>query len=164
MRSTVKQQMNDGHHSERNRKIARIWCLARDLKLDSKMLHVMVTAITGSESISVLSQGLLMKVIHAMEKEKSRVKRHNAYERKKKSQSGNVTFLPTTEQRTKVQSIIDDIDHQIRIRDRESYLEAICRRTFHKNYSRLNNHEMQGLIEALKSILHRFQNKRRDTL
>lgn len=47
--------------------IAKIWAMARELDMDSDLLHVFVCNYTGLESIAALSKAQAIKVIDAME-------------------------------------------------------------------------------------------------
>lgn len=55
--------------SLRIRKIAKIWAMARQLSMDSDMLHAVVLNCTGSESIRALTMPQLNQVINVLERE-----------------------------------------------------------------------------------------------
>lgn len=153
MSYTTKQRQRSAA-SPRTRKIARLWCLARDLEMDEPMLRVVVASVSGAESISALTWNQLIQAIRALEIEKKRRARQGVYERGKQSKIG-VIFMPTTAQKTMVQSLLDELNLLIELKNADAYLETVCRRIFGKQYCRLNRQEISKVIEALKSIIER---------
>lgn len=143
--------------SPRSRKIARLWCLAHELEMDEQMLRVVVASVSGSESISALTWPQLIQSIRALELEIKRRRRHASYERGKQYRSGAV-FLPTAEQKQLISSLLDEIDFLISLKSREAYIDAICRRSFRKEFRQINRQDAVKLIEALKSIIGRTSN------
>lgn len=140
--------------SVRSRKIARIWCLARDLSMSGDLLHLAVEGITGKSSISKLSIKQMEEVISTLQDKLRREKRQGW--RKNQKQGGeNVAFLPTPQQRGMVEDLIQKIEPLLNLRNREAYLEAVCKRMYGRNFGRLTKAQAQGVIEALKSIYKR---------
>jgi hypothetical protein len=146
--------------SPRSRKIARLWCLARELEMDEPMLRVVVASITGSESISGLTWNQLIQVARALEQEKKRRQRHGSYERGKQAKTG-IIYMPTNEQKELVQSLLDNLNGLIELKNADAYLDAICQRIFKKQYVKLNRQEIGKVIEALKSIMGRTKKSTR---
>ncbi len=138
----------------RNAKIARVWCLARDLGLDREILYVSVESITGKDSISKLSMRELENVIRTLE---ARLDQQQRIRRRESRKNHGVVSLPTIQQRDLVDDLMNRITPILRINDPEAYLQAICKRTFRREYTKLTGHQVQSLIEALKSILQRSQ-------
>jgi len=138
----------------RESQIARVWCLARDLGFNSEPLHVSVEGITGKTSIAKLSMLELKSVIKTLEAALDQRRRSQRSENRKK---GGVVSFPTAQQRDLVADLIRQITPLLRINNPDAYLQAICKRTFRRDYSRLSGHQVQSLIEALKSILQRSQ-------
>lgn len=157
--SGVEKHTSGGTGVPRNRQIARIWCLARDLGMDSAMLHVAVESVTGINSIANLNFRQLVAVIRALEIERKKQKRRRSYERSRRAASG-VAYLPTADQREKVSQLLDQLAPLIGLRDRTAYLNAICRKSYRKDYTRLGLRDMQALIETLKSIVARARKPR----
>lgn len=157
MSENAQKYQGDGPQIKRNRKIARIWCLAKEIGMDGEMLHVAVESVTGKTSISKLTFSQLVAVVRALEVERKKQKRRRSYEREKRTSAG-VAYLPSPEQREKVQLLIAQLAPLIDLRNPDAYLTAICRKSFRKDYSKLGRGEMQALIETLKSIMKRNQN------
>jgi len=155
MSYTTKQRQRSAA-SPRTKKIARLWCLARDLEMDEPMLRVVVASVSGTESISALTWNQLIQAIRTLEKEKKRRARQDEYERGKLSKTG-VIFMPTNPQRAMVQSLLDELNLLIELKNADAYLETVCQRIFKKQYCRINRQEIGKVIEALKSIKERTQ-------
>jgi hypothetical protein len=151
-------QRQRGAASPRSKKIARLWCLARDLDMSEAMLRVVVSSVSGSDSISALTWPQLIQSIRALEIEKQRRKRRGTYERKKLGDAG-VIFMPTPDQNAKIRSLLSDIDASVRLDDPHAYLDAVCRRTCGKNFRRITRSDAGKVIEALKSIQSRHAQK-----
>jgi HPt (histidine-containing phosphotransfer) domain-containing protein len=143
----------EGAESTRSRRIARIWCLARDLGLTSELLHCAVESITGKSSISTLSIRHLSQVIAMLETRLKQDKRRNW--RNGQKHGGNVTFVATPQQRELVQDLLDKLTPALNLHSPEAYLDAVCRRTYRRPFNRLTKAQTQGVIEALKSIYKR---------
>ena len=146
-------------HQVRNKKIARIWCLARDLGMKSgkdSEVYLIVESVTGKDSISELNVLELETVVRnlqdALRRQKNKTYQHNTRNRK-----AGVEYLKTPEQKTLIKDYLEKLTGKLKLNKPDFYLEAICRKTFRKDYQRLNRRETQRLIEALKSIYKRPQ-------
>jgi hypothetical protein len=142
----------------RNRSIARVWCLARDLGLDGsnkEMLYVVIESVTGRTSISDLETEEIRDVIRhltgLLAKQNSEEYRKNARSRK-----GGIVFLPTKEQHGMIEDLMKKLTPILNLHDPEGFRDSICRRTFRKPYSQLTRNQAKSLIEALKSIYNRY--------
>lgn len=145
----------------RNRKIARIWCLARDLGMTGKNesdLYLVVESVTGADSISALSMLELDLVSRSLQSILSKQNRQK-YTANARNRKNGTAYLPTPAQRKLVADYMDNLTSQLTLNVPDFYLESICRRTFRKDYKRLNKGEMQRLIEVLKSIHKRQEGK-----
>ncbi|HQO03408.1 MAG TPA: DUF1018 domain-containing protein [Spirochaetota bacterium] len=142
-----------GAGSARSKRIARIWCLARDLGLSSDLLHAAVESITGKSSISKLSQRQISEVITSLQ---SRLKsgKRSKWRQGQKS-GGNVAFMATPQQREMAKDLLDKLTPVLNLRNPDAYLDAICTRTYNRQFGRLSKAQTQGVIEALKSIYKR---------
>lgn len=141
----------------RNRKISRIWCLARDLGMTGKNeddLYLVVESITGKNSISKLDIIELDMVNRQLQSTLLKQKRQRSLDHSKNRKNGTA-YLPTQAQKDLVTDYLNKLTPLLKLNTPESYLESICRRTFRKDYKRLNHHDIQRLIETLKSIYHR---------
>lgn len=148
------QAQRNGEKSIRAKKIARIWCLARDIGWDKETVYLVVESVTGKDSISKLSDGQLSGVVFRMNEELLKLKRRQKNTRRKEQKNG-VAYLPSPEQRALVQELMAKLKTVLRLRDPVAYLEAVCKRTFRREYKKLTRYQMQSLIEALKSIYER---------
>lgn len=142
-----------GAGSARARKIARIWCLARDLGLSSDLLHAAVESITGKSSISKLSQRQISEVITSLQSRLKSGKRSKW--RQGQKAGGNVAFMATPQQREMAKDLLDKLTPVLNLRNPDAYLDAICKRTYNRQFDRLTKAQTQGVIEALKSIYKR---------
>lgn len=142
-----------GAGSARSKRIARIWCLARDLGLTSDLLHTAVESITGKSSISKLSQRQISEVITSLQAMLKKDKRKKW--RQGQKTGGNVAFMATPQQRDMVTDLLEKLTPVLNLRNPEAYLEAVCKRTYNRNFGRLTKAQTQGVIEALKSIYKR---------
>ena len=141
----------------RNKKISRIWCLARDLGMTGKNkegLYLVVESITGKDSISSLDMLELDMVNRSLKSLLFKQNRQKYLENSKNSKNGT-TYLPTPAQKDLVSDYLNKLTELLKLNVPEFYLESICRKTFRKDYKKLNRNEMQRLIETLKSIYHR---------
>lgn len=139
----------------RRKKIARLFCLARDLGMSNEMLHAAIYGVTGCDSIRLLNLSQLDMSIRILEKELHDRKKHHYQKNSQyaKQPNSRVLFLPTINQRRMVDFLVARIvRHQD---DAKQYLDYICNKTFGKQYQMLNRREMKNLIEALKSIKRR---------
>lgn len=146
----------------RNKKISRIWCLARDLGMNGKNeenLYLVVESITGKDSISALNLMELDTVCRTLKSLLFKQNRQKYLENAKNSKNGTV-YLPTKSQKSLVSDYMIKLTEQLKLNVPEFYLESISRRTFRKDYKRLNRGEMQRLIEVLKSIYKRNQEEK----
>lgn len=143
----------------RNRKIARVWCLARDLGMDTESLHLAVESVTGKNSISVLGMMELDIVANKL-KELLRRQNREKYLENARSRKNGTAFMSTPAQKNLVSDYIEKLTPVLQLNKPDFYLESICRRTFRKDYKKLNKGEMQRLIEVLKSIHKRHQEEK----
>jgi hypothetical protein len=136
---------------KRRRKIARLFCLARDLGMSNDMLHVAVYGITGCESIRMLNMQQLNSCIAYLfsEQKKRQRKKYDYNARLKKT---GVLVLPSIEQRNLIRKLVSSISCNRDLYDPDGWLNAICLKTFKKPFSKLNRQEAKNLIEVLKSI------------
>ncbi len=146
--------MNQINQQTKNKKISRLWCLAKDLGMESDMLHVAVEGITGKTSISSLTINQLSSVIDVLNK-KRRQDRQRKYRKNSAESESGVEQIATPDQRELVSKLMHVITEKLSLQNPQGYLEAICRRTFHSQYSRLRRSQMIKLIETLKSIQNR---------
>jgi len=142
--------------SARAAKIARVWCLARDLGYSDTVLHIAVESITGSDSIAALSMQQLNEVIYHLLKQLKKQKVAGYRKNTQQSRDG-VAFMPTPDQRDHVITLLRQITPVLKLYNPNGYLQAICKKTFRKEYEKLNRKQVQNLIEALKSIYKRAQ-------
>jgi len=84
------------------------------------------------------------------------------YLKNAQNKKNGVIFMPTPAQKKLVSEYIDKLTPILQLNNPGLYLESICLKTFRKNYIKLNKGEMQRLIEALKSIHKRKQEKNND--
>ena len=151
----------------RNRKISRVWSLARDIGMTKSELYLAIESLTGKDKISLLNtievDFVCRKLNSLLYKQNRKKYRENATNR----QAGTL-YLPTPDQRELVSDYLKKLTSKLRLNNPELYLESICKRTFKKEYKNLNRGQVQRLIEALKSIykrdlsendLHKKQNK-----
>ena len=146
-----------GKSPARSGKIARVWCLARDLGIDGnnkELLYAVVESVTGKDSISVLGISEINAVIETLQGQVLRQKRQKYLENMKRQDDG-VSYLPTPQQRDVVDDLLKKLTPLLILKKPDAYLEAICKRTYRREYKRLNKTQIQGLIEALKSIYKR---------
>jgi len=143
----------------RNRKIARVWCLARDLGMDTESLHLAVESVTGKNSIADLG---MMELDIVSNKLKELLHRNNRqkYIENARNRNNGTAFMPTPAQKNLVSDYIEKLTPILQLNKPEFYLESICRRTFRKDYKKLNKGEMQRLIEVLKSIYNRHMEEK----
>ena len=149
--------------SYRNRLLGHIHILARELGLlaeNRELLRAIVFRETGTEHLSdhgVDPRGIasLKRVRDALQLELDKAKR-----RRSRRKGDNVSQLPGPGQRETVDAILADIAGLIDLRDPEAYLESICNRTWGRPFVRMQRNQLQGLIEALKSIRTRLQKQR----
>ena len=139
---------------KRNRKIARLWCLAKDCGMDSDMLHVAVEGITGKNSIKSLSMHELNASIQSLIDCRNKM-RAKQYRRNQQGRKHHISYMPTPAQRLLVSKIMSNLTHKLALTNPEGFLDAICNKTFGKKYAHLTRTQMKNLIEALKSIQNR---------
>ncbi len=137
--------------TSRNRKIARMWCLARELSFDSETLHLVVESVTGKESIAELNPLETDMVIRQLTSELKKQRNRARIDRTRNSQGG-VSYLPSSKQKKFVDDLLQKITVKHGIDNPEKYLEYICQKTFNKPYKLMQSREVSRLIEALKSI------------
>lgn len=145
----------------RVKKISRIWCLARDLGISGKneeSLYLVVESVTGKNSISALDMLELDMVSRNLKSLLFRQNREKYLENKKNSKKGTA-YLPTPAQKKLVEDYLNKLTDVLNLNVPEFYLESISRKTFRKDFKKLNSNEMQRLIEVLKSIYKRKQEK-----
>jgi phage gp16-like protein len=135
---------------KRNKKISRLWVLARALGMSGELLHLSVESITGKKSIRTLTLGELDRTINILASRAEKEKR-----KPRREKTAGVAYLPTRLQRDLVDDLLSKITIKLDIKNPDAYLLSICRKTFKKDYSLLNRTQMQRLIEALKSIQNR---------
>lgn len=135
----------------RRAKIARVWCLARDLNLSGELLHVCVEGVTGKSSIAKLSNSELASVIKTLETTLDQRRK----EERRARQGEGIVLLPTPQQRALVADLMAEVARLRNIHDPEAYLRAICKKTFGREYHKLTGQQTQSLTEALKSIIKR---------
>lgn len=141
----------------RSRKITQIWAIAGQLGIagDNKdLLYVLVGSITGSNSISSLTDSQLDEVISALIMEQRKITRSKSQNRSALKKAG-VLYLPTPEQKDMITSLLNQLTPVLNLRNQDAYLESICKRTYRKSYKLLSLTQTQSLIETLKSILYR---------
>jgi len=137
--------------SRRSCRIARLWALSRELGIDSDALHVIVEMTTGLDSIRACSLDQVNQAITVLEyQKKTRPKTH-------RPSAGNVTLLPTYDQRKLARQIMADIARSGDIKNPDCYLDGVCRKRVGKPFHRLTAIELRDVIEALKQIRSRFQ-------
>lgn len=143
----------------RNRKIARVWCLARDLGMTGKnkeSLYLVVESVTGKNSISQLDT-LELDMVSRKLKETLFKQNREKYLENTRNRKNGTAYLPTPAQKSLVSDYIEKLTPVLQLNKPEFYLESICRKTFRKDYKKLNKGEIQRLIEVLKSIYKRSQ-------
>ena len=145
----------------RNRKIARIWCLVKDISMTEDELYLAVESVTGKHSISALKITELDLVCKTLNSQLFKQNRKKYLENSKNRKTG-VAYLPTPAQQKLVADYIHKLTLKFNLNNPDRYLEAICNRTFKKEYKSLNRGQMQRLIEALKSIYQREPNVEAD--
>lgn len=154
---TPRNNMPKSDSTVRNNKISRIWCFARDLGMtgnNKEYLYLVVESITGKDSISSLDILELDMVNRSLKALLFKQNRRKYLENAKNSKKG-ITYLPTPAQKDLVSDYLAKLTELLKLNVPEFYLESICRKTFRKDYKKLNRNEMQRLIETLKSIYHR---------
>ncbi len=147
----------NGQHQMRNRKIARIWCLARDLGMGKDKdsdLYLVVESVTGKDSISGLDM-IELEIVARNLKSLLHKQKRERYVNNTRQRKIGISYLPTPEQKALVSDYMAKLTEKLKLNFPESYMESICRRTFRKDFKKLNRGEMQRLIEALKSIYKR---------
>jgi hypothetical protein len=149
--------------SWRSKKIAHIYCLARDLGMDNDLLHTAVASLTGKDSIRLLDNNELKFTISKLTELKHRQKQYN-YRINSKAKKSGVIFLPTVEQKQLVDDYKAKLQSKLKLYSPDSFVNAICNRTLHKEYSKLNRDEMKKLIEILKSIYERRNYEQRSSI
>ena len=137
--------------AKRKRKIAQVWCLARDLNMDGDLLHVAVHGITGKDSIKKLTLNQLASVTKILSEKKQKDRRRQ-YAKNSELAAGGVHLLATPEQKELVKKLMGEIAQKRSLQYPDGYLEGICKRTFRCDYKRLNRGQMVKLIEVLKEI------------
>ena len=142
---------------KRKRKISQLWCLAKDLNMDNEMLHVAVYGLTGKESIRKLTYPQLVAVVKTLTTKKQQDRRRN-YAKNSTMADQGVHLLATPDQRELVKNLMAVITNKLQLKYPNSYLEAICKRTFNSTFLKLNRQQMIKLIETLKSIQNRKVN------
>ena len=143
----------------RNRKIARVWCLARDLGMDTESLHLAVESVTGKNSIADLGM-MELDIVSRKLKETLFKQNRQKYLENERNRKNGTAFMPTPAQKNLVSDYIEKLTPILQLNKPEFYLESICRRTFRKDYKKLHKGEMQRLIEVLKSIHKRHQEEK----
>jgi hypothetical protein len=132
----------------RKKQISTIWAIAKTLGINSEYLHVLVWGITGSESISALSDKQLTLVIDHLKKEQAKQNQIN----KKQESSEKVFQLPTPAQRYKLHYVIADLRKILNLRDSNAYLQSISKKMFDRAFEKLNRKEFGNLLKQLISI------------
>ncbi len=148
---------NQPKNQMRNKKISRIWCLARDLgmgKGKDSDLYLIVESVTGKDSISELDMIELNIVARNLQTLLLKKKRQR-YLNNTRQRKTDILYLPTPEQKALVSDYMAKLTEKLKLNFPDLYKESICRRTFRKDYKKLNRGEIQRLIEALKSIYSR---------
>lgn len=143
----------------RNRKISRIWCLARDLGMtgnNESSLYLVVESVTGKDSISSLDM-VELDIVNRKLKEILYRQNRQKYLENSRNRKNGTAYLPTPAQKSLVSEYLNKLTVLLKLNTPEYYLRSICRRTFRKDFNKLNKGEMQRLIETLKSIHKRQQ-------
>jgi len=150
-------QNNQADTTARNKKISRIWCLARDVSMTKDEVYLVVESLTKKNSISALKTTELDLVCKTLNSQLYKQNRKKYLENSKNRKNG-VAYISTPAQQELVADYMRKLTLKLKLNNPGGYLEAICNRTFKKNYKSLNRGQVQRLIEALKSIYVRNQN------
>ena len=142
----------------RNREIARIFCLARELGTQKDHLNTLSESVTGEFSIKKLSKSQRSKLIrHLVGMEKKSNKKTPG--RNQTFRGKGVFVVPTAEQHTKVNQLLATLAPLTDIRDQVAYRESLSKRNYKKSYATLSFYQMQKFIETLKKIITREKNQ-----
>jgi hypothetical protein len=125
-----------------------IWAIAKSLGINSEYLHVLVYALTNSESISALNSGQLKIVIEHLRKEQAKQNKIN----KRNEKESKIFQLPSPAQRYKLQFVLKDISAILNLRDSKAYLNSITNKMFGKAPEKLDRREFGNLLKQLISI------------
>jgi hypothetical protein len=127
------------------RQISKIWTIGRKvLRIPDDDIYLIVFGAVGKDSISGLTKAEGMTVIRRMESMIA-----------KSLRSSNVFQMISDDQKKMITSLCSQINTHRIIADPE----AISKRLFKKQLGALSTKQAQSVIEALKSILFRSQNR-----
>ena len=131
-----------------------IWGLAKELGLSDDHLYLVCQSVTGMDSLSVLVKEHPAKAQDLITHLSQMLYRQNRSEQTKRFQNenGKVFRMPSNEQH----ELVEVLEFQINRTGRMVTAESIAKRTYRKPYRQLSYTQMQGLIEALKSIRDRL--------
>lgn len=133
-------------------KIKRIWGCAAALQIEEPLLRTVIFGLTGSNSISNLTNAQGQTVINHLQ---DMIKKQLRTD-KRKSKNSQVVKMEYWQRTEEQDSLIDDLLQKINDTHEKINLELICSRMFKKSRNALNRREAQAIIEALKSIYSRY--------
>jgi hypothetical protein len=137
----------------RKKKLAHLFAVAKQVGYDDRSLREIVEIQTGSESLRALNANQLKSVIASIQKAhpsafKSTPRR---FSRTSQPRQPGVIAMPSLAQKRK----LSDLEIDIQVYNSTFKADKISLKMFKKLPSSLNLHQLQSLIEALKSILKR---------
>jgi len=127
-----------------------IWTLARQLGMDSEVLHEMVFQVTGKDSLKKLSVSEAAGVIEGLVDDGAKARRKRKPRRKLPA---NVVELITGEQIRLIEYLVDQLGW-----DNPKQLTGFNRRVIKKERI-LTNKEASKVIEGLKAMVNRKTRK-----
>lgn len=139
------------------KQIRQIWAMSRNIGLTEEFIYELVAMETKSmtPSISKMTADQADRVIRSLYKLQSQdQKRISREKRLSRAEDHTVHRLPTKDQIELAEKIRDEINTTIA---RTIDLDALAQKTWKKDFKLLNYHEMQGFIEALKSMRNRYR-------
>lgn len=142
------------------KEIAKIHVLQKNYRLTKEELYLHVQSVTGSDSISKLSQKEAWKVIATLEAKYNPNKpafqpRKRNYPTIRTNKNPNVITLATPDQREYLDNLINQANAA---KGYKMTIETMSQRQFKKSERLLTRNEARILTEAAKSILTRNTN------
>ena len=129
-----------------------IWGLAKspELNLDSQAVHDIVFDLTGKDSLKLLTDQEIDKVVRALKQTKNRI--NNEIPKYRTDTEGEIE---TVRQRKLIYMLTGELGWN---KDNRR-IDAFCQRMFRMNLKELDYQQCYVIIEALKDIVEREESK-----